>query len=44
LIAERLSSPGRHDKQDITALRGSTAYGFLIGAEAGEAESPVEEI
>lgn len=34
LIAEGFSGPSRHDEQDITAVGRSTAYGFLVGAEA----------
>jgi hypothetical protein len=44
LVAERFSSPGRHDEQDVAAVGSGAADGFLIGAEAGEAEGPVEEI
>jgi len=44
LVAEGFSGSCRHDEQDVAAVGGGAADGFLIGAEGGEAEGPVEEI
>ncbi len=44
LVAEGFSGSGGHDEQDVAAVGGGAADGFLIGAEVGEAEGLVEEL
>jgi len=43
LIAETFSGAGWHDQQDVFAFGRSTANGFLIDAEVGEAKGAVKE-
>ena len=44
LVAERFAGAGGHDEKDVFAFDGGLADGFLVGAEGGEAEGPVEEV
>jgi putative membrane protein len=44
LVAERLPCPGGHDEKKIAAVDGSAANGFLIGAEAREAEDRLQKL
>ena len=43
LVAERLARSCRHDEQDVVAFGRSSADGFLVGAECGEAEGLMEQ-
>ena len=43
LVAEGFSCSGGHDEQDVAAVGGGAADGFLIGAEGREAEGLVEQ-
>ena len=43
LVAEGLAGAGGHDEQDVAAVGGGAADGFLVGAEGGEAEGALEQ-
>ena len=43
LVAEGLSGAGGHDQQDVAAVGGGLADGFLVGSEGGVAEGLMEE-
>ena len=44
LVAEGLAGSGGHDEQDVAAVGGGVADGFLVGAEVAVAEDAVEEL
>jgi hypothetical protein len=44
LVAEGFSGAGGHDEENIFALDGGLADGFLIDAEGGEAEISMEKL
>ena len=41
LVAEGLAGAGGHDEENVAAVGGGAADGFLVGAEGGEAEGGV---
>jgi hypothetical protein len=43
LIAKGFAGSGGHDEEDVAAVGGGAADGFLIGAEGLEAEGFVEQ-
>jgi hypothetical protein len=43
LVAEGFACSGGHDEEDVAAVGGGAADGFLVGAEGGESEGLVEE-
>ena len=43
LVAEGLSCSGGHDEEDVAAVGGGAADGFLVGAKGCEAEGLVEQ-
>ena len=43
LVAEAFAGAGGHDEEDVAAVGGGAADGFLVGAEGGEAEGGAEE-
>ncbi len=43
LVAEGFSRSCRHDEEDVAAIGGGAADGFLVGAKGFEAEGLVEQ-
>ena len=43
LVAEGLAGAGGHDQENVAAVGGGAADGFLVGAEGGEAEGVLEQ-
>ena len=44
LVAKALAGSGGHDEQNVPAIGGGAADGFLIGAEGGETEGLGEAV